>query len=84
MNTSLGITEPMLKENYHRRSSRTEFRAACGKFYFSEAIRLETQLHEHKEACIKGETQIFAIAEHAWENSLPIAWTETKVVALTI
>lgn len=54
---------------------------SCGKAYIGETIRrLETRLKEHKDACIKQQTEKSAIAEHAWNNHCPIKWDETSVL----
>ena len=37
--------------------------------------RLETRLREHKDACIKGETEKSAVAEHAWTEE-QILWDQ--------
>ena len=42
--------------------------------------RLGTRLKEHKDACIKYNTDKSAIAEHAWTNDHPINWDETKIL----
>ena len=34
--------------------------------------RLETRLKEHKEACLRGEQEKSAVADHAWSNHHPI------------
>ena len=54
---------------------------SCGKVYIGETIRrLETRMKEHRTACIKGEVERSAIAEHAWSQHHPILWEETKVI----
>ena len=53
----------------------------CGKVYISETThQLETRLKEHKDACIKGFTDVSAIAEHAWMEDHPIRWDDTKIL----
>ena len=42
--------------------------------------RLETRLKEHKEACLRGEQEKSAVADHAWSNHHPILWKEASVV----
>ena len=37
-------------------------------------------MKEHRTACIKGEVERSAIAEHAWSQHHPILWEETKVI----
>ena len=42
--------------------------------------RLEARLKEHKEACLRGEQEKSAVADHAWSNHHPILWKEASVV----
>ena len=45
---------------------------SCGKFYIGEMVRrLETRLKEHKEACLRGEQEKSAVADHAWSSHHP-------------
>ena len=53
----------------------------CGKIYIGETVRrLDTRLKEHKDACICGQLDKSAIAEHAWSEHHPILWESTKVI----
>ena len=55
----------------------------CGKVYVGETQRwLETRVKEHKDACSKGHTEKFAIAEHITvrDQQHAIDWEETKVL----
>ena len=53
----------------------------CGKVYIGETVRrLDTRLKEHKDACICGQLDKSAIAEHAWSEHHPILWESTKVI----
>ena len=48
---------------------------SCGKFYIGGTVRmLETRLKEHKEACLQGEQEKSAVADHAWSSHHPILW----------
>ena len=40
----------------------------------------EARLKEHKEACLRGEQEKSAVADHAWSNHHPILWKEASVV----
>ena len=52
----------------------------CGKVYVGETIRrLETRIKEHRTACMRGEVEKSALAEHAWEEQHPILWEEVTV-----
>ena len=42
--------------------------------------RLETRLKEHKEACLRGEQEKSAVADHAWSSHHPILWKKASVV----
>ena len=54
---------------------------SCGKFYIGGTMRrLETSLKEHKEACLRGEQEKSAVADHAWSSHHPILWKEASVV----
>ena len=44
------------------------------------SVRLETRLKEHKEACLRGEQEKSAVADHAWSSHHPILWKEASVV----
>ena len=44
------------------------------KYYFG------IDISQHKDACVKCQTDKSAIAEHAWANSHLINWAETKVL----
>ena len=58
-----------------------EIPCSCGKVYIGETKRrLETQLKEHKEACIKDQTTKSAIAEYAWTEGYPINWDGTRTL----
>ena len=47
----------------------------CGKIYIGETVRrLDTRLKEHKDACICGQLDKSATAEHAWSEDHPILW----------
>ena len=37
-------------------------------------------MKEHKKACVRCETVVSAIAEHAWNEGHPIAWENTEVI----
>ena len=51
------------------------------KVYIGETVRrLDTRLKEHKDACICGQLDKSAIAEHAWSEHHPILWESTKVI----
>ena len=53
----------------------------CGKIYIGETVwRLDTRLKKHKDACICGQLDKSAIAEHAWSEYHPILWESTKVI----
>ena len=41
---------------------------------------METRIKEHRTACVKGEVEKSAIAEHAWTHHHPILWEETAVI----
>ena len=61
-----------------------EVPCSCGKVYVGETKRrLATQLQEHKEACVKGQTTKLAIAEHAWMEGQPINWDDTRILQCT-
>ena len=38
------------------------------------------RVKEHKDACKKGATEKYAVAEHAWTNQHPIMWNETTMI----
>ena len=40
----------------------------------------ETMRRQHKEACIRGQTDKSAIAEHAGTEDHPINWNDTKIL----
>ena len=49
--------------------------------YIGETVRrLETRIHEHLEACKRGELNKSAIAEHAWTNQHAILWDKTSIL----
>ncbi len=46
---------------------------SCGKVYIGETTRrLEQRLKEHKDAYKRGDENVSAIAEHAWQQHHPI------------
>ena len=58
-----------------------EIPCTCGKVYISETkSRLGTRLKEHKNACVRCQTNKSAIAKHAWSEDHPISWSGTKVL----
>ena len=58
-----------------------EIPCTCGKVYIGETKRrLGTRLKEHKDACVKCQTDKSAIAEHAWAEDHPINWSGTKIL----
>ena len=55
--------------------------SSCDRSYIGETIRrLGDRVKEHKKACVRCETVVSAIAEHAWNEGHPIAWENTKVI----
>ena len=42
--------------------------------------RLGTRLKEHKDACVKYETEKSAISDHAWTHRHPINWEKTSIL----
>ena len=58
-----------------------EIPCTCGKVYIGETKRrLGTRLKEHKDACVKCQTDKSAIAEHTWAENHPIDWSGTKIL----
>ena len=58
-----------------------EIPCTCGKVYIGETKgQLGTRLKEHKDACVRNQTEKSAIAEHAWTNDHPINWSGTKIL----
>ena len=51
------------------------------KVYIGETRRhLRTRLKEHKNACVRCQTDKSAITEHAWSEDHPINWSGTKIL----
>ena len=49
--------------------------------YRGETVRkLKMRIKEHKDACKKGATEKYTVAEHAWTNQHPILWDETTMI----
>ena len=64
-----------------RASSPAQVPCTCGKVYIGEAKRrLETRLKEHKDGCVKCQTDKSAIVKHAWSEDHPINWSGTKIL----
>ena len=61
-----------------------EVPCTCGKVNIGETRRrLESRLKEYKDACVRGETTMFAIAEHAWSEDHPIDWSSMRILQHT-
>ena len=59
----------------------TGYLVVVENFYIGGTVRrLETRLKEHKKACLRGEQEKSAVADHAWSSHYPILWKEASVV----
>ena len=60
-----------------------EIPCMCGKVYIGETKRrLGTRLKEHKDACVKGQTDKSAIAEHAWTIPSTVSDGDSKTMSM--
>ena len=58
-----------------------EIPCTYGKVYIGEIkSRIETRLKEHKDACVRCQTDKSAITEHAWSEDHPINLSGTKIL----
>ena len=54
----------------------------CGKVYIGETGRnLKVRQKEHKDCCLKCQSDKSALAKHAWENDHPIKWDDSELLA---
>ena len=53
----------------------------CSSFYIGETgLHLSTRLQQHKEATRKGDADKSAVAEHVWDKSHNIDWTNVIIL----
>ena len=53
----------------------------CGKMYIGETGRnLKVRQKEHKDCCLKCQSDKSALAKHAWENDHPIEWDDSELL----
>ena len=75
--TKVKDTDPTLKKS----SVVYSIPCSCGLKYIGKTKRsLETHLKEHQAATRRGETEISAIAEHAWEKQHHSQWDNITIL----
>ena len=78
----VGLLRFQIAPSRSKRTSCTRYHACtCGKVYIGETKRrLGTRLKEHKDACVRCQTDKSAIAKHAWAEDHPINWSGIKIL----